>query len=416
MVAFMEVQSNSKVKFLFVSSDKFPPFRVDVRVLFGEKMVERGHIIDWLLQSDETVHSAYQTEWSGCNVLVGPTDNGTSMVRRLRKHLYSIFHDFKMFHILRKREYNFILIKDKFLSALMAIVASKIFDVKFIYWLSYPFPEDFLYQLKEGIARYPLIYWVRGHLLKFLLYRIIMPFSDHIFVQTDRMQKDIAKQGIPKEKMTPVPMGVSTQEIPFFGYKTVQNRPNKEKIVLYLGTLMKLRNMGFLIRAFEKVLRKEKNAKLYLVGSGDDQSDEQMLKDNAKRLGIGNAVLITGFLPQQEAWQYVKDANVCVSPLYPTPIYNCGFPTKLIEYMAMGKAVVANDHPEQSLVISESKAGICVPYEEDAFAQAILYLLKHSEEAKQMGIRGREYVNKNKNYDRIADLVETKLLYVCGNH
>ena len=243
-----------------------------------------------------------------------------------------------------------------------------------------------------------------------------MPFSDHIFVQTDRMQKDIAKQGIPKEKMTPVPMGVSTKEIPFFGYKTVQNRPNKEKIVLYLGTLMKLRNMGFLIRAFEKVLRKEKNAKLYLVGSGDDQSDEQMLKDNAKRLGIGNAVLITGFLPQQEAWQYVKDANVCVSPLYPTPIYNCGFPTKLIEYMAMGKAVVANDHPEQSLVISESKAGICVPYEEDAFAQAILYLLKHSEEAKQMGIRGREYVNKNKNYDRIADLVETKLLYVCGNH
>jgi hypothetical protein len=101
----------------------------------------------------------------------------------------------------------------------MAIVASKIFDVKFIYWLSYPFPEDFLCQLKEGIARYPLIYLVRGHLLKFLLYRIIMPFSDHIFVQTDRMQKDIAKQGIPKGKMTPIPMGVSTQEIPFLDTK-----------------------------------------------------------------------------------------------------------------------------------------------------------------------------------------------------
>jgi glycosyltransferase involved in cell wall biosynthesis len=412
----MEIQSKSKLRFLFVSSDKFPPFRVDVSALFGKELVERGHIIEWLLQSDETLHNAYQTEWSGCKVYVGPTDNGTSIGSRLRKNLYDIFHDFKMFRVLQKSRYDFILIKDKFVSGLMAIVASKISDVKFIYWLSYPFPEDFLYQVKEGIARYPLIYWVRGHLLEFLLYRIIMPFSDHIFVQTDQMQKDIAKHGIPKEKMTPVPMGVSIQEIPFFGYKTVQNRPNKEKIVLYLGTLTRARKMDFLMRAFEKVLRKEKNAKLYLVGSGDDRSDEQTLKDEAKRLGIGKAVLITGFLPQQEAWQYVKDANVCVSPLYPTPIYNCGFSTKLIEYMAMGKAVVANDHPEQSLVISESKAGICVPYEEDAFAQAILYLLKHPEEAKQMGIRGRECVNKNKNYDRIADLVETKLLYVCGNH
>ena len=409
----MEVQSKSKLKFLFVSSDKFPPFRVDVRVLFGKKMVERGHIIDWLLQSDEKLDNAYQTEWSGCKVYVGSTDNGTSIGSRLRKNLYDIFHNFKMFRVLQKSRYDFILIKDKFVSALMAIVASKIFDVKFIYWLSYPFPEYFLYQLKEGIARYPLIYWVKGHLLKFLLYRIIMPFSDHIFVQTEQMKKDIVLQGISQEKMTPVPMGVSTKEIPFFGYKSEQNGLNKEKIVLYLGTLSKERKMDFFIRAFEKVLRKEKNAKLYLVGSGDDQSDEQLLKDEAKRHGIGNAVLITGFLPQQEAWQYVKDADVCVSPLYPTPIYNCGFPTKLIEYMAMGKAVVANDHPEQSLVISESEAGICVPYEEDAFAQAILHLLNHPEEVKEMGIRGREYVEKHRSYEQIADLVERKLLQVC---
>jgi glycosyltransferase involved in cell wall biosynthesis len=416
MMDSMEVQSKSKLKFLFVSSDKFPPFRVDVRVLFGEKMVERGHIIDWLLQSDEALHRAHQTEWSGCKVYVGSTDNGTSIGSRLRKNLHDIFHDFKMFNILRKRKYNFILIKDKFISALIAVIASKMFDVKFIYWFSYPFPEASLYRVKERIARYPLIDWVRGHLLKFLLYRIIMPFSDHIFVQTDQMQRDIAEHGIPKRKMTPVPMGVSTQEIPFFGYKTEQNRLDKEKIVLYLGTLSKLRKMDFLIRVFEKVLRKEKNAKLYLVGSGDDRSDEQILKDEAERLGIGKAVLITGFLPQQEAWQYVKDADVCVSPLNPIPIYNCGFPTKLIEYMAMGKAVVANDNSERSLGISESKTGIYVPYEEDAFAQAILHLLKHPEEAKQMGIRGREYVDKNKNYNRIADLVETKLLYICSNH
>lgn len=413
MVVFMEIQSKSKLRFLFVSSDKFPPFRVDVSILFGEKMVEREHIIDWLLQSDETLHNAYQTEWSGCKVYVGSTDNGTSIGSRLRKNLHDIFHDFKMFRILRKSKYDFILVKDKFISALMAIVASRIFGVKFIYWLSYPFPEDSLYQVKEGTARYSLFYWIRGHLLKFLLYRIIMPFSDHIFVQSEQMKRDIALQGISEEKMTPVPMGVSTQEIPFFGYKPEQNRLYKEKIVLYLGTLIKARKMDFLIRAFEKVHRREKNVKLYLVGGGEDPSDQQILKDEAKRLGIENAVLMTGFVPQQEAWTYVKEADVCVSPYYPTSILNSTSPTKLIEYMALGKAVVANDHPEQRLVISESKAGVCIPYEENAFAEAILHLLNHPEEAKEMGIRGRKYVEKYRSYEQIADLVETKLLHVC---
>jgi glycosyltransferase involved in cell wall biosynthesis len=410
----VEVQSKRKLNFLFISSDKFPPFRVDVSVLFGEKISERGHIIDWLLQSDETLHSAYQTKWSGCKVLVGPTDNGTSSISRLRKHFYSIFHDFKMFGMLRKNKYNFIVIKDKFVSALMAIVASKLYKVKLIYWLSYPFPDASLYRVKAGTARYPFLYWIRGNALNFLLYRIIIPLSDHIFVQSEQMKKDIALQGISEEKITPVPMGVSTQEIPFFGYKTEQNRPDKEKIVLYLGALSKVRKIEFLIRAFEKVLSKEESTKLHLVGGGDDPSEEQALKDEAKRLGIDNAVLITGFLPQQEAWQYVKYANVCVSPIHPTPIYNCASPTKLIEYMAMGKAVVANDHPEQRLVISESNAGLCVPYEEDRFAEAVLHLLNHPGEAKEMGIRGREYVEKHRSYEQIADLVETKLLQVCN--
>ena len=367
MVASMEIQSKSKLRFLFVSSDKFPPFRVDVSILFGEKMVERGHIIDWLLQSDETLHNAYQTEWSGCNVLVGPTDNGTSIGSRLRKNLYDIFHDFKMFRILRKSKYDFVLVKDKFISALMAIVASRIFGVKLIYWLSYPFPEDSLYQVKEGTARYFLFYWIRGHFSRILLYRMIMPFSHHIFVQSEQMKRDIMMEGISEEKMTSVPMGVSTQEIPFFGYKPEQNRLNKEKIVLYLGTLIKARKMDFLIRVFGKVLRKEKNVKLHLVGGGEDSSDQQIVKDEAKRLGIEDTVFMTGFVPQQEAWQYVRVADVCVSPYYPTPILNSTSPTKLIEYMAMGKAVVANDHPEQSLVIFESNAGICVSYEERSF-------------------------------------------------
>ena len=79
--------------------------------------------------------------------------------------------------------------------------------------------------------------------------------------------------------------------------------------------------------------------------------------------------------------------------------------TKLIEYMALGKAVVANDHPEQRLVIAASGSGICTRYAEEPFADAIIRLLKHPNQAVEMGIKGKRYVAEHRIYSKIADLV-----------
>ncbi|MGH8241819.1 MAG: glycosyltransferase, partial [Steroidobacteraceae bacterium] len=129
------------------------------------------------------------------------------------------------------------------------------------------------------------------------------------------------------------------------------------------------------------------------------------IRSEARKLGVLDRLKITGFLRREEALRLVSDAAVCVSPFYPTPILNSTSPTKLIEYMALGRPVVANDHPEQRLVIEESRAGLCVPYDESAFASAILHLLNHPEEAESMGSRGRGYAETHRDYRRIADAV-----------
>ena len=120
--------------------------------------------------------------------------------------------------------------------------------------------------------------------------------------------------------------------------------------------------------------------------------------------------MLVGQKPRAVALAYVRDAEVCVSPIYPSPIFNCGSPTKLVEYMAMGKAVVANDHPEQLQVITESLAGYCVPWDEDAFAAAIVRLLNDPAEARRMGERGARYVAERRAYAVIADVVEEELV------
>lgn len=401
--------SGRKLKFLFISSDKFPPFRVDVAVLFGQVLAGRGHSIDWLLQSEAPCKYSYQTEWSGCRVWVGATDNGVGRWNRVKKHIFGIWNDMRMFGLARRNHYDFIQVKDKFLPALAAIVAAKLSGAKFIYWLSYPFPEESLLQARDGTARYPFFYLLRGALFQFLLYRVIMPCATHVFVQSEQMKRDVAEMGVPADKMTAVPMGVTLEKIPFeVGAETAIN--SAEQKVLYLGTLGRVRKMDFIVRAFALVVKKIPSAKLYLVGGGDDPVDEEILRKEADRQGISGAVVFTGFLPMSEAWQYVKQADVCVSPFYPTPILNSTSPTKLIEYMAMGKPVVANDHPEQRLVIAESGGGYCIPYEEGAFAEAIIALLNDPDEAQKKGLKGRRYVEECRTYQTIAGLVEDKYL------
>ena len=48
--------------------------------------------------------------------------------------------------------------------------------------------------------------------------------------------------------MTPIPMGVEIQEIPFVGYQGKYKGSETGKIILYLGTLYRFRSLDFLIR------------------------------------------------------------------------------------------------------------------------------------------------------------------------
>lgn len=401
---------------MILAEDKFPPFRVDVATLFGSKLAGMNYRIDWILQSEADCAKAYRVEWGGGEALVAATDNGLCRVNRLKKHLLKFINELRLCRLSRRNRYQIIQVKDDFIPALLAIPAARLTGAKFVYWLSYPLPESDIYQARSGTARYPMLYLIRGTVYKFLLYKIILPAAVHVFVQSEQMKKDVAGMGINLKKITAVPMGVEIEKIPYQQTDPgvqLNSHAGAEKIILYLGTLLKMRRLDFLLNVLAQVLEKEETARLYFVGDGEDPTDRFFLQEKAKELNIEDHVVFTGFLPMAEAWEYVRRAEVCVSPFYPTFILNSTSPTKLIEYMAMGKPVVANDHPEQSLVISESNGGLCVPYEVGAFADAILAILRNPAMGAAMGENGRRYVTEHRTYDVIAQAVHQKYQQIC---
>jgi glycosyltransferase involved in cell wall biosynthesis len=223
------------------------------------------------------------------------------------------------------------------------------------------------------------------------------------------MKRDIVAMGIPAEKLTAVPMGISPS---LLGMQI--GPPPGEQAVVYLGTLARSRRLDVILHAFALVARAIPRSKLYLVGGGDDPRDERHLRDEVERLGLGDRVVFTGFLPRDQAFEYVARADVCLSPFYPTPIFNSTSPTKLIEYMALGRAVVGNHHPEQRMLIEASQCGRSVEWDARAFADGIIEILQDPDEAAEMGRRGRRYVLEHRGYERIAQLVESRYRVIYG--
>src|SRR5688572_12675402 len=202
-----------KLEILFVTSDLFPPFRPAAKAVFAEGLAARGHRIDWLLQAAEPASPCGVRRFKGGVAYVAPTSSGGTRRARLKRHLANVRNDLRVFALLKRNRYSLLQIKDKYLGALIAIAAAKLHGVPVFYWLAYPHGEASLYAARSGVARYGLIYRLRGAVQRWLLYRVIMPSCAHVFVQSEQMRLDVAREGIPLDGMTAVPSSVNLREL-----------------------------------------------------------------------------------------------------------------------------------------------------------------------------------------------------------
>ena len=402
----IDIDEKPQTNMLFVTADEFPTFRPDVEILFGKYFKQKGYQIDWIVRAFESNHPAGYQRWQDSDVWVAKTNTGSGRYHRVMKHLYSITNELRMFGLLRKRRYDILQVKDKFIAAIIGILACIGTKTKFVYWLSFPYPEaSFLMANTEG-ARYPKFYYLRGIVLDVLLYRVISPLADQIVVQSDAMKAQMAKRGVDPNKMTPLPMGVDQSILEYSSEAPIGSAEDTQRKIVYLGALDRIRNLDMIVDAFARVAARHPDTQLIFVGDSEEPSDKAYLAAEAERLGVADRVKFTGFLPREKALTYIQTATVCLAPVPRGPAFDVSSPTKTLEYMAMGKAVVANDIPDTELVLQSSSGGICTKFDAQAFAEGIDWILNNPQEADEMGKRGREYIIKNRTYAALADEME----------
>ena len=391
------------MRLFYFITDSHPAWRVDLVELFSKELKNLGLDTDWSMRRDDT--GLWNTVNSSGQIIYLPLFIAgipiiTPIIRRLGEFFGEIF---LMFKLIFGTYYDFIQVRDdRYTAAFLALIAARLRGSKFIYWVSFPFPENDSEKAGLTTGVRSVFFKLRGKISHWWLYKIMLPLADHIFVQTESMKQNIIAYGLPSNHMTAVPMGVSTH---LFNWLKTANINIEPQSVVYLGTFARSRHLETLIEAFALVVDQLPDAKLYMVGRGDTADDRLFLEVASNKLNIMKNIVFTGFLPIDQAWAVAAKTAVCISPIYPSFIYLQGSPTKLYEYMALGRPIVANEHPEQSSTLSDSGAGLCVPWCAAAFANALLTLLNNAEHAEKMGKNGLAWAVKNRRYDHIAAAV-----------
>ncbi|MBP1779163.1 MAG: glycosyl transferase group 1, partial [candidate division NC10 bacterium] len=110
---------------------------------------------------------------------------------------------------------------------------------------------------------------------------------------------------------------------------------------------------------------------------------------------VGERVTLAGLVPQEEGPAYLAACDILASPHVPNPDGSrfFGSPTKLFEYMAMGKGIVASKLEQIGEILSHGQtAWLVTPGDPGELADAILVLAQDAELRRTLGAAARAAV------------------------
>lgn len=397
-----------QTRLLFVAPDDYPAFRVDLVELFSNHLVGRGLKIDWSLRPvadgparvEETCNERFYLARRQMSERFGA----------LRYRIAESFLRLKLAWRAARGHYDLIQVRDQPLWAITYALAGKISGTPCLFWMSYPVLDA---RLRDAVQNLNSMSWP-GRMIRIayalvgnvLFYRLALPLCDHVIVQSNRMRQRLGFRGVPAQKMTPVPMGVTTGRYNAVSIQPVQDpRLEGRKTMAYLcaNVLSLLSNLA--VDALAQLVAEGHDAMLILIGAVAEK-ERQRLDARIKDMGLSERVIFTGQLPLAEALSWVKRADVCLSPFMMDAAQQVATPTKLVEYLAMGRPVVGTVHYDQNEVIHGSGAGFVTAYSGKAMAQGVARLFADPQKAEAMGARGQDWVKANRDYQYLADMVE----------
>ncbi len=186
--------------------------------------------------------------------------------------------------------------------------------------------------------------------------------ADLIVVISQPLADELIERGFEADKILVNPNGVNTD----FYHPATDGQPvidrfdlENKLVVGFIGTFGLWHGAEKLAEAWARLLSRcpalQEKAALLFIGDGLTVQETKNVLASWKTEAI-----FTGTVPQTEGPAYMAACDILVAPHVPNADGSkfFGSPTKLFEYMAMGKAIVASDLDQLGEVIEHERTGL----------------------------------------------------------
>jgi glycosyltransferase involved in cell wall biosynthesis len=193
-----------------------------------------------------------------------------------------------------------------------------------------------------------------------------------------------------------------TVDLRRFDMKQSNKTENKELLkpyIIFIGVMNNAKDgIDILIDAFATIAFDYPELFLYLFGFYHYDTPGHLKQIN--ELGLGNRIFYKGEVGRDEIPGILINAELLALPRPDSKQAQGGFPTKLGEYLAIGKPVCVTKVGEiPDYLEDEVSAFMAEPGSVDSFADAMRRTLSDPELAKKVGANGRKIAEQHFNMD-----------------
>ncbi len=196
-----------------------------------------------------------------------------------------------------------------------------------------------------------------------------------------------------------IPNGVDIRRFRPEGPRLAPYDQGRWRNLLFVGRFDPRKGLKTLLKAMPLVVARVPEARLLVVGGGPL---EPLYRSQVPE-EVEDRVLFLGFLSPEDLSKAYRTAEIFVSPATTGE----SFGIVLLEAMASGVPIVASDIPGYRQVMENGREGLFArPEDPEDLANKIVYLLRHPEEARAMGQRGRQKAVERYAWEVVAKQVE----------
>ncbi len=238
----------------------------------------------------------------------------------------------------------------------------------------------------------------------------VLASATRIFAVSDVLGRSLTERGIGPDRIVVNPNGVDAERFIGRSGETVRELHRidpRDVTVGFLGSFGPWHGSPQLARAFATVVQRVPQARLLLMGDGPERHVTLDILDHSV---ARDRVTFVGRVPPSSVPEYLAACDVLVSPHVPLPggTEFFGSPTKVFEYMAAGRAIVASALGQIADVLADGETALLVPPgDEAALADALIRALLDPQLRERLGKRAqhqaRAHHSWSSNVKRVTD-------------